>query len=204
MSNYTIQSGDTLSGIASRFGLNWKDLANWNNIADPNKIYAGNTIRLGAPNAVLPAAPAAPANSGYQAPTPTKITPFSEILNMQKIFPDTIINKLAEEQLAPDIMRQQQEETSSLNRNLAASGTYRTGQAPYAQQKIIDAYSRALKEQKAQFGNQIQDWLNNWYTQQYTNYYTNPSAYVMPTLPTFDEYLAKNPTILSAYNSYIK
>lgn len=44
---YTIQSGDTLSGIAARFGTSVSQLCEWNNISNPNLIYAGDTIRVG-------------------------------------------------------------------------------------------------------------------------------------------------------------
>ena len=43
---YVIQPGDTLSGIAARFGTTVSTLSSLNNIADPNKIYAGTTIRV--------------------------------------------------------------------------------------------------------------------------------------------------------------
>ena len=43
---YTIQPGDTLSGIAAKFGTTWKRLAEVNSISDPNLIYPGNTIRI--------------------------------------------------------------------------------------------------------------------------------------------------------------
>lgn len=43
---YTIQSGDTLSGIAAKFGTTWQWLAEVNDISDPNLIYPGNTIRV--------------------------------------------------------------------------------------------------------------------------------------------------------------
>ena len=41
-----IQSGDTLSGIAARFGTTVSALAALNNISDPDKIYAGATLRV--------------------------------------------------------------------------------------------------------------------------------------------------------------
>lgn len=43
---YTIQSGDTLSGIAAKFGTTWQWLAEVNGISNPNLIYPGNTIRV--------------------------------------------------------------------------------------------------------------------------------------------------------------
>nr|DAR79544.1 MAG TPA: hypothetical protein [Caudoviricetes sp.] len=43
---YTIQPGDTLSGIAERYGTSYQYLAYINDISDPNKIYVGDTIRV--------------------------------------------------------------------------------------------------------------------------------------------------------------
>ena len=43
---YVIQPGDTLSGIASRFGTTVSAIASLNHISDPDKIYAGATIRV--------------------------------------------------------------------------------------------------------------------------------------------------------------
>ena len=43
---YTIQSGDTLSGIAGMFGTSVAHLAALNGIENPDLIYAGDTIRI--------------------------------------------------------------------------------------------------------------------------------------------------------------
>ena len=43
---YTIQDGDTLSGIAERNGTSYQYLAYLNGISNPNVIYAGTTIRI--------------------------------------------------------------------------------------------------------------------------------------------------------------
>ena len=43
---YTIQSGDNLTKIASKFGTTVNQLVAWNNIANPNLIYAGKSIRV--------------------------------------------------------------------------------------------------------------------------------------------------------------
>lgn len=43
---YTVQSGDTLSGIAAEYGVTVQDLCNWNNISDPNKIYVGEVLQV--------------------------------------------------------------------------------------------------------------------------------------------------------------
>lgn len=43
---YTIQSGDTLSEIAQKYGTTVKQLRNWNGIKNANVIYAGQKIRV--------------------------------------------------------------------------------------------------------------------------------------------------------------
>lgn len=45
-SYYTIQYGDTLSGVAQRFGTSVGVLQNLNGISNPNRIYAGERIRI--------------------------------------------------------------------------------------------------------------------------------------------------------------
>lgn len=43
---YTIENGDTLSGIAKKFGTSVEALVNLNGIENPNLIIAGDTIRV--------------------------------------------------------------------------------------------------------------------------------------------------------------
>lgn len=43
---YTVQSGDTLSGIAARYGTTYQRIQALNGIADPNKIYKGQKLRV--------------------------------------------------------------------------------------------------------------------------------------------------------------
>ena len=43
---YTVQSGDTLSGIAAKYGTTWQKLQSMNGISNPNIIYAGQRIRV--------------------------------------------------------------------------------------------------------------------------------------------------------------
>lgn len=43
---YTVKSGDTLSGIASKYGTTYQKIAQLNGIADPNKIYVGQKLRV--------------------------------------------------------------------------------------------------------------------------------------------------------------
>ncbi|MFP3823825.1 LysM peptidoglycan-binding domain-containing protein, partial [Streptococcus sp. TATVAM-FAB21] len=43
---YTVRSGDTLSGIASKFGTSYQTLASLNGISNPNLIYVGQVLRV--------------------------------------------------------------------------------------------------------------------------------------------------------------
>ena len=43
---YTVVSGDTLSGIASRYGTTYQKLAAYNNISNPNLIHVGQQIKI--------------------------------------------------------------------------------------------------------------------------------------------------------------
>ena len=43
---HIVQSGDTLSGIASNWGTNWQELARQNSLSNPNMIYSGQVIRF--------------------------------------------------------------------------------------------------------------------------------------------------------------
>lgn len=43
---YTVHSGDTLSGIAAKYGTTWQNLQQINNIPNANKIFAGQVIRI--------------------------------------------------------------------------------------------------------------------------------------------------------------
>lgn len=44
---YTVQSGDTLSGIAAQYGTTWQKLQQINGIANANLIYPGQQIKIG-------------------------------------------------------------------------------------------------------------------------------------------------------------
>ena len=43
---YTVKSGDTLSGIGAKLGVNWRDIANLNGISSPYTIYVGQKLKI--------------------------------------------------------------------------------------------------------------------------------------------------------------
>lgn len=72
--SYTIRKGETLSAIAARNDMSWRELAEYNYMTDPNKIRVGQVILIPPTGNSAPMAPAssdkratppaAPANSG--------------------------------------------------------------------------------------------------------------------------------------------
>ncbi|WP_312157209.1 peptidoglycan DD-metalloendopeptidase family protein [Acinetobacter variabilis] len=81
---YTVRSGDTLSGIAARYGLSYISVAEMNDIAPPYRIYVGQSIRLKnnttarrttATQPVTQAAPIQRQTIAIPAPTTVKTTP---------------------------------------------------------------------------------------------------------------------------------
>lgn len=66
--NYTVQSGDTIASIASKFGLATTDVLAWNDLGWRSVIYPGQSLTLtaaAAPAAPTAAAPATPAASTH-------------------------------------------------------------------------------------------------------------------------------------------
>ncbi len=58
---YTVKAGDTLGGIAARYGTSWSSLASYNHIANPNLIYVNQSI-------CIPGGGSAPPAQQYSKP----------------------------------------------------------------------------------------------------------------------------------------
>lgn len=43
---YTVQEGDTMSGIANKYGLTSTELANYNNLTDVNALHIGQVLKI--------------------------------------------------------------------------------------------------------------------------------------------------------------
>lgn len=55
---YTVVSGDTLSGVAKKYGTTYQKLAEYNGIADPNVIHVGQQIKIPTVGEATPWTPA--------------------------------------------------------------------------------------------------------------------------------------------------
>ena len=68
---YVVRSGDTLFGIARRFGLDHRDIARWNQLGDGTRIYPGQQLRLrvaGVATGAMRPGPSAVADDPAEAP----------------------------------------------------------------------------------------------------------------------------------------
>jgi lipoprotein NlpD len=67
---YTVRAGDTLYSIATRHGLDYRDVARWNGIGRDYLIQPGQRLRLRPAGGSMAAAPRAPAQSPAVDATP--------------------------------------------------------------------------------------------------------------------------------------
>ncbi len=75
---YIVKAGDTLYGIARRFGLKFSDIVGWNKLAEPYAIQSGQRLHLHAPATEYTAASAADASkadAAKPAPVFTDVPP---------------------------------------------------------------------------------------------------------------------------------
>lgn len=132
---------------------------------------------------------------------PKTRTPFTEMLPFDKVFNPSLITALAESQINPEIARQKADAVGQQQRGFAQSGSFRSGYAPFQRQQLSDQYERQRREQVQGFSDNINNMANDWYTREMERYGKNPSAYVMPTLPTFDEFMGQNQGLSNLYSN---
>ena len=130
MNSYTIQYGDTLSGIASKTGKSIQELMRLNpSITDPNKIYAGRSLSLGT---------SAPAPA--PAPTPQKQT----IAQVAKVTVPNYVEDSTSKQIGQTYKNQA---TERVNEEAIRAATRARIQGQ------IDAINAAVADQIANFKN---------------------------------------------------
>jgi peptidoglycan DL-endopeptidase LytF len=70
-SDYTVEPGDTISGIAKKTGVTVAAILAANNLTDPNRITAGQTLRIPAPTGATTAPGAQPTSATQPPPVAT-------------------------------------------------------------------------------------------------------------------------------------
>jgi len=77
--SYTVKPGDTLSGIAAKYGLRWQDLQKLNNIKNPDLIFPNQVIKLpGTPTELQKATPVQEEQKATPVQEEQKATPVQE------------------------------------------------------------------------------------------------------------------------------
>ena len=133
MNSYTIQYGDTLSGIASKTGKSIQELMRLNpSITDPNKIYAGRTLSLGTSAPVVPTS------------TPTPTTQKQTIAQVAKVTVPTYVEDPTATKLGQNYKDQA---TQTINEEAIRAATRSRIQGQ------IDAINAAVADQIANFRN---------------------------------------------------
>lgn len=83
--SYKVKKGDTLSGIASRYGTTVSALAKANNIKNPNLIYAGNTLTIPGSSGSTKKTTATPKTTAATAPKAPSAPKATQTATQQKV-----------------------------------------------------------------------------------------------------------------------
>ena len=131
---YVVKPGDSLSKIASKYGISWRDLYNANkNVigSNPNLIYAGQTYNVPGQSAPAPTPtpePVAPTvTPGTSAGEKAKLTPWAEVLPWEQYYNPELVKGSAMERAAAYYAPQAQRGRESLESSFADRGLTRSG-----------------------------------------------------------------------------
>ncbi len=84
---YTVQPGDTLSGIGARFGVSYQSIAQANGITNPNRIYPGQVLTI--PGGKQPSGPAPVTPTPSPGPTKGGVT----VEQLRAIMPNLSVSR---------------------------------------------------------------------------------------------------------------
>jgi LysM repeat protein len=91
--SHTVAAGETLSGVAARYGIGMADLVRWNQLANADSVRAGQTLRL-APSNAAEGTLTVPAMSGTTAARRYQVQPgdtISSVAARHNVAQDTLI-----------------------------------------------------------------------------------------------------------------
>lgn len=127
-------------------------------------------------------------NNQYGIPVPGKITPFSEVLPMDKIFNRGMIDSISRSIISPEVDRQKFRSQMNQDRSFGQTGAFRTGVGQRMKGDLSDAFERQREEQTMAFAQPVQNMLTDFYNQMSTNYYQNPSFTAQTNVPSFGSF----------------
>lgn len=136
----------------------------------------------------------------FKVGAPKPITPFEQFLPYDKIFNSNLITGIAENQINPEVARAQDQGIFDFERGLGQTGGFRFGMAEMDRKNLLNSFERDRKQRIASFIDSISNLTNDWYNKQKETYYKTPSRYVMPALPTMNNFLTNNPGLANQYN----
>lgn len=157
---YTVQSGDSLSAIASKYNTSVEKLAEQNNISDPNLIHVGQAIEVGETASTTEEKPA------EQAPAAETVATTSEATTTTN--GSYTSNLSAEDAAAKEWIAMKESSGSYDARNgiyigrYQLTNTYLNGDySPENQERVADAY---VAERYGSWSAAKAFWLaNGWY-----------------------------------------
>ncbi|HFI0025680.1 TPA: LysM peptidoglycan-binding domain-containing protein [Streptococcus suis] len=160
---YTVQSGDSLSAIASKYNTSVEKLAEQNNISDPNLIHVGQAIEVGETASTTEEKPA------EQAPTAETVATESTTSEATTTTTSSYTSNLSAEDAAAKEWIAMKESSGSYDaRNgiyigrYQLTNTYLNGDySPENQERVADAY---VAERYGSWSAAKAFWLaNGWY-----------------------------------------
>ena len=151
MATYTVKRGDSLSKIASKYGISWRDLYNQNKSvigSNPNLIYAGQKYTIPGTTAPEPvtAAPTVSAGTEMGQSAAPEMTPFSDVLSFGSYFDPNLARSSSEQIAAAYYVPQAQQGRQTLEGDFAGRGLTRSGQRGTS---IGDLYGQLGQQQQA-------------------------------------------------------
>lgn len=191
MAVYTVQRGDTLSGIAKKLGIaDWRTLYNLNKSiigSNPNVIRVGQKLNYGTStpnNTTSSFVDQASKQLGltYQNPKP-----FSEVVPWEQFFPEQQVQAFTESRVNPEAARVAEQQVGQFDWRTALSNAFRTGFAQQGRTSLQNQLERDRKAQIAELAGQQRDIFNNLYGQESVKYYDNPANYS----PTAEDYIKR-------------
>lgn len=208
MATYTVQRGDSLSAIAARYGMNWRDLYNQNKSligSNPNLIRSGLKLNIGgtAPTAVKPTAAKTTATAkpnpvqqkiNEVANTLTPLKPFSEVMPYDTYAAPqrAVFDEWQKNSLRPEFERfTLNPYKANLANQIAASGSFRMGGAQQNTQDQLRLAEQPFYNQVEQARNSYEDMIRQGYNERLQRYMESPTSFNNIGEPT-----APNPAVI--------